>query len=113
MAATSIQRALDGTDEEISYDGTSQYASGGVSACGLAAMNFARSLFTEESKGRKGRELLSVVVGRDNMEASGKNVPGRRLTLSFRTSSQYANYGRTASISRSTTSLRRQYSSPH
>jgi hypothetical protein len=45
-----VQSVLDGTEEIICHWGTNQYGDRGtgVSACGLAALNFARVIFEKE-----------------------------------------------------------------
>lgn len=44
-----------------SYDGTSQYSSGGPSACGLAAMNAVRNVFQYHRKGCVNSDLLNAM----------------------------------------------------
>jgi hypothetical protein len=51
---------LQGKEHIVSYAGTSQFNGRGVSACGLAAMNFARVLF--ELIHIHGQEKLTDVV---------------------------------------------------
>ena len=54
-------RILSGEQTVISH-GASQYRVGGVSACGLAALNCARIVLTAEKDGPKGRDLLKFVT---------------------------------------------------
>ena len=56
-----ILKILSGELTVISH-GTSQYQVGGVSACGLAALNCALIVLTAERGGPKGRELLKYVT---------------------------------------------------
>lgn len=44
-----------------SYNGTSQYSSGGPSACGLASMNAVMHAITYHKKGIRGLQLLSMM----------------------------------------------------
>ena len=56
-----ILRILSGERVVISH-GTSQYQVGGVSACGLAALNCTRIVLAAEQDGPKGRDLLKFVT---------------------------------------------------
>ena len=56
-----ILRILSGEQTVISH-GTSQYQVGGVSACGLAALNCTRIVLSAEEDGPKGRDLLKFVT---------------------------------------------------
>jgi len=56
-----VRRILSGEMTVISH-GTSQYQVGGVSACGLAALNCARIVLSAEQDGPKGRDLLKFVA---------------------------------------------------
>jgi len=58
---TIILRILSGERTVISH-GTSQYQVGGVSACGLAALNCTRIVLAAEQDGPKGRDLLKFVT---------------------------------------------------
>jgi hypothetical protein len=60
-ADTIILGILSGERTVISH-GTSQYQVGGVSACGLAALNCARIVLVAEQAGPKGRDLLKFVT---------------------------------------------------
>ena len=66
--AARVDRALHGRDELISHPDTSQYASGGPAACGLASLNFARLFFEKEvGKSSEDQSLLAAIVGKDNV----------------------------------------------
>lgn len=56
-----ILRILSGEQTVISH-GASQYQVGGVSACGLAALNCTRIVLAAEQDGPKGRDLLKFVT---------------------------------------------------
>lgn len=56
-----VLKILSGERIVISH-GASQYQAGGVSACGLAALNCARIILTAEQEGPKGRDLLKFVT---------------------------------------------------
>lgn len=56
-----ILRILSGERTVISH-GISQYLVGGVSACGLAALNCARIVLAAEQDGPTGRDLLKFVT---------------------------------------------------
>ena len=56
-----ILRILSGERIVISH-GNSQYQVGGVSACGLAALNCTRIVLAAEQDGPKGRDLLKFVT---------------------------------------------------
>lgn len=66
VAAALIQSAE--LDDLFSYDGTSQYAAGGVSACPLASLNFARMVFAQEASGLQGVGLISELARRATIE---------------------------------------------
>ena len=55
-----IEQILSGTEHIISHPGSSQYGGrDGISACGLACLNFARVLFAKEASGGN---LLQTVI---------------------------------------------------
>jgi hypothetical protein len=60
----------DGTEHVISHGGTGQYSGDGMgaSACGLAALNFARIAFSIEQGGLQDAELLQAVLARECVE---------------------------------------------
>lgn len=60
-AEATILRILSGEPTVISH-GISQYQVGGVSACGLAALNCARIVLSAEQDGPKGKDLLEFVT---------------------------------------------------
>lgn len=57
-----IEHILTSKDFIVSYGGSSQYQSGGVSACGLAALNFVRVILGKEQDGIRGEALLREVA---------------------------------------------------
>ena len=60
-----VQNVLDGTEGVVCYPGTNQYSDGGItgtSACGLAALNFARVIFEKEQETGRDEEFLQAVV---------------------------------------------------
>jgi len=62
-ADATILRILSGVERTvISHVGTSQYQVGGVSACGLAALNCTRIILAAEQDGPKGKDLLKFVM---------------------------------------------------
>jgi hypothetical protein len=61
---------VDGIERVLSYDGTGQYNRDGTgpSACGLAALNFARIVFSMEQGGLQNTDLLQAVLARECAE---------------------------------------------
>ncbi|KAI9455038.1 hypothetical protein F5148DRAFT_1277260 [Russula earlei] len=61
---------VDGAEHVVSYGGTSQYNRGGTgaAACGLAALNFARIIFSIEHDGLQDQALLQTVLARECAE---------------------------------------------
>lgn len=61
---------LDGTEQVVSHEGTSQYNrdGSGAAACGLAALNFARVVFLKEQDGLRDAALLQAVLSRECAE---------------------------------------------
>jgi hypothetical protein len=61
---------VDGVERVLSYDGTGQYNRDGTgaSACGLAALNFARIVFSMEQGGLQNIALLQAVLARECAE---------------------------------------------
>jgi len=58
-----IQQILNGAEHIVSYPGTSQYGGReGISACGLASLNFARVLFEKEAGGSCDDILQTVIA---------------------------------------------------
>jgi hypothetical protein len=58
-----IQRVLNGAEHIVSHPGTSQYGGReGISACGLASLNFARVIFAKEADGRCDDILQTIVA---------------------------------------------------
>lgn len=56
-----IQRLADGYTFVSSFPGTSQYSSGGPSACGLASMNAASHVIAVHASGIRNTQLLGVM----------------------------------------------------
>jgi hypothetical protein len=68
--AVSRSILLDGAEQVFSYGGTSQYIKDGTgtSACGLAALNFARIVFSMEQGGLQDIALVQTVLARECAE---------------------------------------------
>jgi hypothetical protein len=68
---------LDGTEQVISHEGTSQYNrdGSGAAACGLAALNFARVVFLKEQDGLRDAALLQAVLSRECAEVRNVIAP--------------------------------------
>lgn len=74
--STVVQRVLGGNEEIICHRGTHQYGDSdqgitGASACGLAALNFARVIFEKERENIRDEDLLQAVVARRTVLVSG------------------------------------------
>jgi len=73
-ASAVIRNILDGTEEIVCHRGTHQYSDGGifgVSACGLAALNFARVIFEKEREcGRDSEGLLQAIIAKETVQVS-------------------------------------------
>lgn len=71
---TGVARSvLNGTEEVISHRGSSQF--GGVtgsSACGLAALNFARVIFREAQGREHDEELIRTVIRRQTVQVRSR-----------------------------------------
>ena len=66
-----VKHILDGSEVIVTHAGTSQYTGGGgLSACGLAAMNCARVLLGKEQAGLRDDALLMNIVSRATMEVA-------------------------------------------
>ncbi|KAA1477866.1 hypothetical protein DENSPDRAFT_787293 [Dentipellis sp. KUC8613] len=54
----------------VSFAGTSQYGARGlgISACGLAALNFARVIFAKEQEGERDESLLRIAISKETAE---------------------------------------------
>lgn len=66
-----VRSILDGAVEHIiSFDGRSQYSGdgGGVSACGLAALNCTRLVLQKDKSGIHGEDLLKDMMQREMFE---------------------------------------------
>jgi len=71
-----IRGVLGGTEEIICHRGTHQYGDSnggitGVSACGLAALNFARVIFEKEGESRRDEDFIQAVIARETVHVSG------------------------------------------
>ena len=66
IKAISRSVIVDGAEHVVSHDGISQYNRDGTgaSACGLAALNFARIVFSMERSGLRDTTLLQAVLAR-------------------------------------------------
>jgi hypothetical protein len=67
-----IARILAGHEHVVSFAGRSQYGpdGGGVSACGLAALNFARIIMGKECEGIMGEQILQEMMKQETAEVS-------------------------------------------
>lgn len=66
-----IKKVLQGGEEYVvSFTGRSQYSTdgGGVSACGLAALNCARLVLQQDRQGVHGLDLLREITKREQFE---------------------------------------------
>ena len=75
IKAISCSVVVDDVEHVVSYGGTSQYNRDGTgaSACGLAALNFARIVFSIEQSGLKDTTLLQAVLARACAEVRQRN----------------------------------------
>jgi hypothetical protein len=65
-----VRKVMDGTEEIVCHRGTNQYGDRGitgVSACGLAALNFARVVFEKEQESRQGEDFLEAVIAKETV----------------------------------------------
>lgn len=53
-----LEHILSGKDYIVSHENTSQYAMGGLSSCGIVAMNCIRHVLTLEKDGCTGEDLV-------------------------------------------------------
>ena len=70
-----VRSVLGGTEEIVCHDGTQQYGDSGrgitgTSACGLAALNFARVIFQKEREIGRNEELIQVVIAKQTVHVS-------------------------------------------
>ena len=71
-----MQQVLVNGEYVISFPGASQYAEGGgVSACGIAALNCVRVIFNKEHQGLRDVVLLTEIMSRETMEVSVPLTP--------------------------------------
>jgi hypothetical protein len=75
--AISYRVLAEGAEHVVSHGGTGQYGGdgAGVSACGLAALNFARVVFSIEQGGLKDEALLQAVLARECIEVRASYNP--------------------------------------
>ena len=86
----------EGAEHIVSYDGTGQYSGNGsgVSACGLAALNFARVIFSIEQSNLQDEALLQAVLARECVEVRvSYKPPARAQPYLPRKPPQYAHCG--------------------
>ncbi|CAE6502185.1 unnamed protein product [Rhizoctonia solani] len=69
-ATTDVQRILRGERHSATFQGTSQYAAGGTSACGLASMNAIRLAFGLCSRRTEAEDLVSTLVSEQFVRAA-------------------------------------------
>ncbi len=62
-----VLEALQSKDQMLCFNGLSQYALGGVAACGLASVNFARIVFEKEGSGLVGDDLVGALINRETI----------------------------------------------
>ena len=103
IKAISHSVVVDDAEHVVSYGGTSQYNRDGTgtSACGLAALNFARVVFFMEQSGLQGTTLLQAVLARACAEVRRRysNLLIRaQAHLFHRKSRLYAHCGRATFI---------------
>jgi hypothetical protein len=68
-----VRNILGGTEEIVCHHGTHQYGYrgiSGVSACGLAALNFARIIFAKARECRRDEDLLRAVIAKETVQVS-------------------------------------------
>lgn len=75
-----LTKILSGREHVVSFPGRSQYGpdGGGVSACGLAALNCARVILGKERDGMRGEHILRDMMKRETAEVSGHGSQTRR-----------------------------------
>ena len=74
-----LQQVFLGNQQIVSHVGVSQFQTSdnagiGRSACGLAALNCARTVFGKEDSGIKGEELLHEVLTRETAEVNTSSL---------------------------------------
>jgi hypothetical protein len=65
-----VRNVLGGTEEIVCYPGTNQYGERGitgVSACGLAALNFARVILEKEREIGQNEDFLQEVISMETV----------------------------------------------
>jgi hypothetical protein len=81
-ASSIVRRVLGGNEEIVCHDGAHQYGDSGqgiagVSACGLAALNFARILFEKEQEGVRDEDFIQAVFESQTVHVSSPHFPFR------------------------------------
>lgn len=73
QVSEAIDRLLLGSEHIVSFAGRSQYSSAGVgaSACGIAAMNFARMVLTNDEMAEGGRAAVVHLCQQSVLEVGG------------------------------------------
>ena len=108
--ASAVQRVLAGDEVVISHIGASQYTTpgGGVSACGIAALNCLRVVFEKEREGVRGGALLEQLMTREVAEVCRSSQVDGMLSGAYyhgiRKSPRYAPGGQASLIWKWTTS---------
>ena len=77
-----LQRILRGDEEFIcTYAGASQYNQRiSNSACGLASLNFVRLVVALSASGKRGEEILAILLERETMEVRAS----MSITITFK-----------------------------
>ena len=85
---------VDSTEHVVSYDGTGQYSGDGMgaSACGLAALNFARVAFSIEQGGLQDSALLQALLARECSEVTSIVKPPTRARPCFPQENPWENH---------------------
>jgi hypothetical protein len=68
-----VRNVLDGSEEIVCHQGTHQYGNrgiSGVSACGLAALNFARVIFQKRRESREDEDFFRAAIARETVQVS-------------------------------------------
>ncbi|GAB1520452.1 hypothetical protein RhiTH_003527 [Rhizoctonia solani] len=81
--ANTVQRILQGGNHSASFEGTSQYAAGGVSACALASMNAIRLAFELCARRMDAEQLVSGLISEEGLRLD-RESPGPRAIIMTR-----------------------------
>ncbi|KAF8752098.1 ATP synthase F1 gamma [Rhizoctonia solani] len=84
--ANTVQRILQGGNHSASFEGTSQYAAGGVSACALASMNAIRLAFELCARRMDAEQLVSGLISEEFVRGLrlDRESPGPRAIIMTR-----------------------------